>query len=235
MRRSITIIFLAALAAFSSSAQEERAVVTGTVTDPAKSAISGAIVEIDSKATGFHREVKTSDGGSYLIPGLLVGVYDLKISKPGFATEAYNAIELVVGERRTINSQMQIASTAQQINVEGDTPALEQTEAKVGGVLESDQVANLPLNGRAWTTLMALVPGAIDSGGGTQKSIRFAGRGNDDNNFRLDGVDATGISNQAPNTSYRLQISTEAIAEFKVDTACSSRPIPAVRREARSR
>ncbi len=66
---------------------------------------------------------------------------------------------------------------------------------------------------------MALVPGAIDSGGGTQKSIRFSGRGADDNNYRFDGVDATGISNQAPNASYRLQISTEAIAEFKVDTA----------------
>jgi hypothetical protein len=65
---------------------------------------------------------------------------------------------------------------------------------------------------------MALVPGAMDAGGGTQKSIRFAGRGGDDNNFRFDGVDATGISNQAPNTSTRLQISTEAIAEFKVDT-----------------
>lgn len=65
---------------------------------------------------------------------------------------------------------------------------------------------------------MALVPGAMDSGGGTQKSIRIAGRGGDDNNFRFDGMDATGISNQAPNTSTRLQISTEAIAEFKVDT-----------------
>ena len=65
---------------------------------------------------------------------------------------------------------------------------------------------------------MALVPGAIDSGGGTQKSIRLAGRGGDDNNFRFDGVDATGISNQAPNAGYRLQISSEAINEFKVDT-----------------
>src|SRR5262249_41891220 len=61
--------------------------------------------------------------------------------------------------------------------------------------------------------------GRIDSGGGTQKTIRFAGRGADDNNFRFDGVDATAISNQAPNASFRLQISTESIAEFKIDTA----------------
>ena len=102
--------------------------------------------------------------------------------------------------------------------MEAETPALEESDSTIGGVLGSQQVAELPLNGRAWTTLMALVPGAIDSGGATQKSIRFAGRGVDDNNYRFDGVDATAISNQAPNASFRLQISTEAIAEFKVDT-----------------
>ena len=85
-------------------------------------------------------------------------------------------------------------------------------------MIDSNQVSELPINGRAWTALMLLVPGAMDAGGGTQKSIRFAARGGDDNNFRFDGLDATGISNQAPNTATRLQISTEAIAEFKVDT-----------------
>jgi hypothetical protein len=212
-------LFVLSLAAIPGLAQEERAAVTGTITDPVMAPIPGATIEIDSKATGFHREVKTNEAGTYLIPGLLVGVYDLKISKEGFATEAYNSFELVVGQIRTINTQMQIAASSQEVKVEAETPALAESSSSVGGVLGSGQVGNLPLNGRAWTALMALVPGAIDSGGGTQKSIRFAGRGADDNNFRFDGVDATGISNQAPNASYRLQISTEAIAEFKIDTA----------------
>jgi Carboxypeptidase regulatory-like domain len=199
------------------AAQEDRAVVTGTVTDPSQSAIPGAIVEINSKATGFHREVLTNDSGVYVLPGLLVGVYDLRIRKDGFSTAQY-AFELVVGQVRTINKQMQIAAGAQEVHVEAETTALEESSAKVGGVIDTSQVGNLPLNGRAWTSLMALVPGAIDSGGGTQKSIRFAGRGIDDTNYRFDGVDASGISAQSPNASFRLQISTEAIAEFKVDT-----------------
>lgn len=204
--------------AISSLAQEERATVTGTVTDASKSPISGVSVAIESKATGYHRVVMTNDSGSYSIPGLLVGFYELTISKAGFRTEQFQSFELVVGQVRTINPQMQIASSTQEVSVSAETSPLEQSSSTVGGVIDSAQVANLPLNGRAWTSLMALVPGAIDSGGGTQKSIRFAGRGNDDNNFRFDGLDATGISNQAPNASFRLQISSEAIAEFKVDT-----------------
>ena len=113
---------------------------------------------------------------------------------------------------------MQIAASAQEVQVIAETAALDESTSKISGVIDSTQVSELPINGRAWTALMALVPGAMDAGGGTQKSIRFAGRGNDDNNFRFDGIDATGISNQAPNTATRLQISSDAIAEFKVDT-----------------
>ncbi len=101
---------------------------------------------------------------------------------------------------------MQLATNSQEVEVEADVPELTQSGATVGGVITSAQVENLPINGRAWTSLMGLVPGAIDSGGGTQKSIRFAGRGADDNNFRFDGMDASRYSNQAPNASYRLQI-----------------------------
>ena len=200
-------------------AQDDRASVTGTITDPSQAPIAGATVEINREATGFHREIKTNDAGVYSIPGLLVGVYDLRIHKEGFRTEEHKDLELAVGQIRTINSQMELASSSQEVQVEAETPALAQSSATVGGVISSTQVADLPINGRAWTSLMALVPGAIDSGGGTQKSIRFAGRGVDDNNYRFDGIDATAISNQAPNASFRLQISTEAIAEFKVDTA----------------
>jgi hypothetical protein len=200
-------------------AQEERVIVTGTVTDQSSAAISGALVKIENRATGFHREVMTNGLGYYVIPGLLIGVYDLTIGHAGFSSAEFKEFELVVGQTRTINAQMQIASRADEVRVEAEAPALEQSAATVGGLLERRAVAELPVNGRAWTALMALVPGAIDNGAGTQKSIRFAGRGVDDNNYRFDGLDATGISNQGGNANFRLQISTEAIAEFKVDTA----------------
>jgi hypothetical protein len=193
-------------------AQEDRAVVTGTVTDPSQAAIANAVVTIDNKATGFHREVKTNETGAFLIPGLSIGVYDITIHKDGFRIEQYSGLEPAVGQTRTIDAHMQIASRAQEVDVVANVEMLDQTTSKVAGVIESTQVSELPINGRAWTALMALVPGAMDSGGGTQKTIRFAGAA------RTTTMDATGILNQAPNTNTRLQISTEAIAEFKVDT-----------------
>ena len=92
---------------------------------------------------------------------------------------------------------------------------LAQTSAAVGGVIAGEQIQNLPVNGRNWNSLAVLTPGAVDTGVDDQKSIRFAGRATDDNNYRFDGVDATGIQNQGQRTSARLQISTEAIAEFR--------------------
>src|SRR6201991_715621 len=85
-------------------------------------------------------------------------------------------------------------------------------------MIQSVQVSRLPLNGRNLTNLELLAPGAIDSGSGAQSSIRFAGNGTDDNNFRLDGVDASGVFHASLKSALRLQFSTEAVAEFKVDS-----------------
>ena len=222
MTRIQKVFIWGAIAALPVLAQEDRAVLTGTVSDASRAPIPGAVIQIDSLATGFHREVKSNDAGAYTVPGLQVGSYNVKIAKDGFRVEDFQQLVFVVGQTRTLNVQLQIGSNSQQVQVEADVPPLEQSASTVGGVVNATQVKNLPLNGRAWTSLMALVPGAIDSGGGTQKTIRFAGRGTDDNNYRFDGLDATGISNQGPNATFRLQISTEAIAEFKVDSVLYS-------------
>jgi hypothetical protein len=141
-------------------AQEDRAVVTGTVTDPSQSAIANAVVTIDNGLTGFHREVRTNDSGAFLIPGLSVGVYDITIRKEGFRAEQYSGLELAVGQTRTIDARLQIASRAQEVDVVANIDALDQSSSKVAGVIESRQVSELPINGRAWTALTALVPGS---------------------------------------------------------------------------
>ena len=86
------------------------------------------------------------------------------------------------------------------------------------GLIEREQADELPLNGRDWSELTAFVPGAIDTGGGNQRSVRFAGRGLDDSNFTYDGVDATNIVNQTQRPWVRLAIPLDAIQEFRVDS-----------------
>jgi len=88
----------------------------------------------------------------------------------------------------------------------------------LGGRIEKAQAEKLPLNGRNWATLTALVPGAVDTGGSNQRSIRFAGRGRDDDNFTYDGIDATNIINQPQQPYVRLAIPLDTIEEFRIDS-----------------
>jgi hypothetical protein len=201
-----------------SNAQSYETTLTGTVLDTTGAEVAGASITVVNSETNASRITKTSGAGTYYVGNLPIGRYSLTVSCPNFSTEQIKDIELVVGQARNLDIRLDIGSVAQEIKVEDTSAALATTTAEIGGVIENQQIKDLPLNGRNISSLLALVPGAIDSGGASVTSIRFAGRGNDDSNFRLDGVDATGISHQGTNPSLRLQISTEAIAEFKVAT-----------------
>src|SRR5207245_6304447 len=96
---------------------------------------------------------------------------------------------------------------------------LDTSTARVGAVLEQRQLSDIPVNGRNWATLEILAPGAVNSGAGGQRDIRFFGRGRDDNNFTFDGIDATGVQEQSQKADARLNISLESIAEFRVESA----------------
>ena len=198
--------------------QTDRAVLTGTISDASGAAVANAQVTALSTATGLSRTAQTTGAGAYTISALPIGTYTVVIAAQGFEKVDVEPFELQVGQTRTIDAKLAIAGVQSKVDVSADAP-LAQTSAAVGGVIAGEQIQNLPVNGRNWASLMALVPGAIDTGVGDQKSIRFAGRAQDDNNYRFDGVDATGIQNQGQRTSARLQISTEAIAEFRATSA----------------
>ena len=203
----------------SAMAQADRASLSGTVTDPSGAAMAGVRVELTDTATGFHRDAVTGDAGSYAIGTLAAGAYKATFSHNSFQTVQYDSLSLLVGENRTLNVQLPIASSAQETHVEAEVSPIAEVGAELGGVVGTQQLENLPLNGRNWASLMALVPGAIDTGTGTASSIRFAGHANDDNNFRLDGVDQNGVIHAYQNVNFRLQVSSESIAEFRVNAS----------------
>ena len=199
--------------------QVDRAVLTGTITDRSAGRIADATVTVTFADTGLQRQVRTSDAGSYYIPSLPIGTCSLVVSKPGLQTVRVENVNLAVGETRNVDMQMDVATVESQVDVEAATSPLDTNSAAVASVIQSAQVQNIPLNGRNWATLMVLSPGAIDTGDSDQKSVRFVGRSIDENSFRFDGVDATGIVNQGLKGGARLQFSTESIAEFRVNSA----------------
>ncbi len=212
------ILLALRLATGVATAQSSTASISGTVLDSSGAVVANAAVDAVSLETGSQRSVRTSSGGVYSLTALGIGTYRVSVTAPGFQSYTWQSVQLQVGQNRTLDAKLTLASVGTQVEVE-DTAPLDLTSASVGGVVSGTQIRELPVNGRSWATLMTLTPGAIDSGTGTQRSIRFVGRGLDDNNFRFDGVDATGIFNQNEKASIRLEFSTEAIAEFRSNAA----------------
>jgi hypothetical protein len=196
----------------------DRASLNGTVTDSTGAAIADATVTVESVSTGTRRESRTSALGAYQIPGVFVGVYKVSVSKSGFNTIRFDNVVLGVGQSRTLDAQLPVGVVATAVDVSAAVTPLEQTNAEIGAVIGEHQIRNIPLNGRHWASLMALAPGAVNVGEGNQNAIRFFGRPRDDNNWTMDGVDATGIKDPRQEGNLRLVVSTDSLAEFRVNS-----------------
>ncbi len=198
--------------------QVDRSSLTGTILDESRKPIPGAVV-VATNASGEERRTHSNMQGVYELPDLPIGTWTVVISAPGFRSARYERIDQVVGRTRTLNSELKVAgASGEQITVSEQLVRLDESSATLGDAVEQTAIDDLPLNGRNWTSLTELAPGAIDQGGSTQRSIRFTGRGRDEMNITFDGVDATGIVNQAQKAYVRLAIPVSAISEFRVDT-----------------
>lgn len=221
-RAFCAVIYLISNIAIAHS-QVDRAIVSGTVKDTAGAVVVGAKVTIASARTGLTREVTTNIAGVFVAPALPIGEYKLNVTQQGFATATVDHILLGPGDARAIDVTMQVGTVDNIINIADSGAApIDNASPTVGVVIKNEQVQNLPLNGRHWASLLALAPGAINVGSGNQNNVRFNGRGRDENNFTLDGLDQTGVKDPRQEENLRLVVSTEAIAEFRINTAAYS-------------
>jgi hypothetical protein len=208
------VFFLAA----SSFAQVDRGGLYGVVTDPSGRVLPGTRITAVQNATDLRREGLSDNAGGYNIPELPVGRYTITFDHLGFKALTFVEVEEVIGRTRTLDATLQVSGGAERVEVSAASELLDRNTAAVTGLIERKQADELPLNGRNWAALTAYIPGAIDTGGSNQRSIRFAGRGLDDSNFTYDGIDETSIVNQTQRAWARLSIPLDAIAMFRVDT-----------------
>jgi carboxypeptidase family protein/TonB-dependent receptor-like protein len=199
--------------------QVDRAELEGTVTDASGSVVVGADVKIVAVDTGLSDEQKTNSKGYYRFPGLAVGDYKVSVASTGFKTKVVEGVVLRIGQTHTLDVQLAVGAISEQIEVKASNAPSDRSSAEAATVIDTTQIANLPNNGRDWSSFTLLAPFAQDDGGGDQRTIRFAGRARDDNNFSIDGVDAGGIQEQAQKSQTRLQISQDAIEEYRVSSA----------------
>lgn len=221
MRKVIFVALLFILCQLPLTAQNDHAMLSGTVSDQANNRISSAQIAVRSVATGLEYDATSNSAGLYAISSLPIGEYTASATAKGFEKIEFARFTLQVGESRILNVSFAVASVNTVVRVAAEDN-LNQVSSTVGGVIQGSQITELPMDGRAFERLESQVPGAIDDAGSTEDQIRFAGESQEDNNFQMDGIDAGGINHQFEKVDLRLQVPVEGIAEFRASSAAYS-------------
>jgi hypothetical protein len=222
--RSMKSRFFSALVCLSGllMAQEFRASLSGHITDPSGSSVSGAKIEIRSTGTGALVNVISDEDGSYLVPFINPGEYVVTVEKFGFRRVVRAGITLKVSERAVVDVPLSLGEVSQSVNVTADT-ALVQTESADRGLsIENNRVEKTPLQGRnvfaqAWSAPGVAVTAAVqrlrpfDIAGSSGMAI--SGGQPSGNEVLIDGV-----SNVMAGGSVAYVPPVEGTAEFKVQT-----------------
>ena len=207
-------------------AQLDSTALTGTVSDLSGKELPGVEVTAAQDATGLQRKAISSGDGAYYFPKLPVGSYTVTFERPDFQSLRFDSVAQKLGTTRILNVTMKIAGHVEEVQVLATPQSLDQTNNTLNTDIARMQAKELPLNGQNWATLTALVPTAIDTsngpGAGNQRSIRYAGRGRDDNNYTYDGVDATYVINQSQLYYVRAAIPLDTIEEIRVNPILST-------------
>jgi len=198
MRSRATAVFSAffvLIFACTLSAQTFRGSIQGTITDTTGAAIPGAQVKVFSPGTGLSRVVTTNDLGGYVASELPLGIYSITVSMQGFRTTTLNKIPVSVGSVSRADAKLSAGAVQEVVEVNADVPLVETATNTSGGTIEAAQAAELPVNGRDYTKLLELVPGATSDPNGSTESAGsyglFSLNGNRgrSNNYLLDGTD----------------------------------------------
>jgi hypothetical protein len=198
---------------------------SGRVTDPSGLAVPRATVKVTRQATGIEVTHSTDSDGLYTIALLKSGVYSIQVSAPGFAPQTRTNLRLEIQQVAQVDFELQLGGLEQEVTVEGAAPLLQTQSTEIGDVIHRELSEQLPLNGRNFSQLALLAPGAAP---GPVGGIRTQGNGNETqragaeivadgargsfNQFMIDGIDdrdqSVGTVKVFPNL--------ESIEEFKV-------------------
>ncbi|HEY7392964.1 MAG TPA: carboxypeptidase-like regulatory domain-containing protein, partial [Bryobacteraceae bacterium] len=174
---------------FGATAYAQTGAITGTILDATNSGVPGATVTATNLETGSIRKAITDATGTYLIPDLAVGAYDVSVEKEGFAALRFRSVRLTVAQNLTLNGSLEIGPTAQSVEVSGASlPPITLEDAQISNVVDSRRIQELPLITRDPYQLVLLSPGSqvVNSALG---GFSVNGQRERDNNFLLDGTD----------------------------------------------
>ncbi len=192
----------------------------GTVTDPSGGSVAGATLTVRNTDTNTTYTATSNDRGAYFVANLTPGNYELKVSYTGFANYTQTGIVLTVGQAATINVALQVATQGERVVVTTEVQTIEPTKTEISQVVNTEQIASLPISGRLFTDFALLTPGVATSRTslGTTfteyeaTQISFGGMRSFSNEITVDGADfvnaASGVQRSTP--------PQDSVQEFRV-------------------
>src|SRR5579871_3996296 len=212
-------VLLLAVVALSFTAKAQDATIVGTITDPSGAAVPNVKVSATSIETGLVSTAVTGDSGTYVMPELRIGHYDVKAEASGFKVAEQKGLVLQVGDRTRIDFQMQLGGAQETVTVEANEVRVQTDSGEQSNVITGQQMSQIAVNGRSIYQLAALAPGAssqvngeVNTPVGGDASVEFNGLRQNHNIYLLDGGEdddrggAGGMS---------IAPSSDAIAEFR--------------------
>jgi carboxypeptidase family protein/TonB-dependent receptor-like protein len=203
------------------AAQRITASIRGTVTDVSNAVVAGATVTVKNEATGLTRAAKTNTSGNYSFDELPVGSYQIEVSFSGFKSALRKGIVLNVADVRAVDMQLTTGDVAETVTVESSAVAVKTVGAEIAGVVNGEQVRELPLNGRNFMQLTTLQPGVtaqegmnmVNKGLAGGSDISVSGGSTTSNLWLVDGADNV---DHGSNRTILVYPSVDAIEEFKI-------------------
>jgi hypothetical protein len=202
-RRSVIATLSALLWMFGSTsplrAQTAAATINGSLTDSAGASVPDAQVTITNEGTGLKTQTNTNSDGTFSMTGLQSGTYQVSVSKPGFQTFTEKNLYVGPATTRTVSAVLTVGQVTSEITVEASATQVQTTTAQFSSSVAQQQVETLPLNGRNYQSLSALMPGVVNlnvgnssatgqGGFNTSNSMSINGMGQSGTLYELDGV-----------------------------------------------
>jgi hypothetical protein len=200
----------------------------GTVSDSSGAVVSGAQVNLDEPASGFHQARTTGSDGSYSFLQIPPAKYIIKVTGAGFGQQSKQA-ELLVNQPATVNFTLSIKTSQSVVEVSAETQTLNTTDATIGNAVNNATIEALPMEGRNVPDLLSLQPGVLYLGHDNQEQYQnqdsrsgsVSGARSDQTNLTLDGVDNNDQTKGYAFTGI-LRSTLDSVEEFRVTTANSN-------------
>ncbi len=202
-------------------AQNYNGSIVGNVTDATGASVPGAKVNAINTGTNNTFTATTSGHGSYSIPQLPIGTYEVHISAGKFKEFISTGVEVHVSTPTEINATLEVGAVSEKVTVQATDVQVQTVSAEVGEVIDGTQVRELPLNGENFVGLTQLSPGVNaaasydGTGKGLEGGVNFSVNGNPytNNLFLVDGVNNNDVGS---NRTILVYPSVDTIAEFKM-------------------